>query len=129
MANPKYRVGEAEVLTQHIKTTAAAQDIDVLLLEAREKPFYVENVSFKFTELDTFASGVDLNVESDDGTTETEIANYDTVSGTDVDTIYDATFTGERRVEIGEWLQVRIDDNEDAACGVTITLEFYWLAG
>ena len=118
---------ELKYMSVFFRTTAAAEDINLFLLQPRERPIRVHRASLMFISLDTYASGVDLNLETDNGTTETEMAVYDTVGGgsaTAVDTIYEMSFTGDRRVEVGEFLQLHIDDDEDAACGGMLYLEF-----
>jgi len=109
------------------RTTAAAEDIDVLLLTPRDRPIRVIDARLMFFALDTFASGVDIDLEIDDGTTETEIANYDTVGGgtpTAVSTVYSFTLTAATKVAVGEWLQARVNDGEDAACGGVIEVDY-----
>ncbi len=113
-------------LTGSVTTTAAAQDIDVGVFYARRK-YRVVDARVFFHALDTFASGVDIDLESDDGSTETVLATYDTVGGasaTAVGTWYDMAEAVEAcEVDEGEWLQLRVDDDEDAACGLTYQIE------
>ena len=125
----KFHEGKDELkfLSVFFRTTTAAEDIDLLLIQPLERPIRVRGVRVMFFALDTFASGVDLNLQTDNGTTETEIANYDTVGGesaTAVKTVYDFTLSTDQRVEVGEWLQLQIDDDEDAACGGVVQLEY-----
>ena len=125
----KFHEGKDELkfLSVFFRTTTAAEDIDLLLIQPLERPIRVRGVRVMFFALDTYASGVDLNLQTDTGTTETEIANYDTVGGesaTAVKTVYDFTLSNDQRVEVGEWLQLQIDDDEDAACGGVVQLEY-----
>lgn len=106
------------------KTTAAAQDVDIMMVEAVEKPIRLLKASIMFTELATFASGVDLDIETDDGSTEAEVANYDTVSSTAVKTRYAFTFSDEAVIDVGEWFQLRVDDDETTACGFTVLFAY-----
>ena len=46
---------------------------------------------------------------------------------TALDTLYDFTFTADRRVEVGEKLQIRVNDDEDAACQAQIEIYYYEL--
>ncbi len=118
-ANEKDRI----FLTGGVTTTAAAQDIDVGVFYARRK-YRVVDARVFFHALDTFASGVDIDLESDDGSTETVLATYDTVSGTAAGTWYDMAEAAEAcEVDEGEWLQLRVNDDEDAACGLAYHIE------
>lgn len=105
-------------------TTAAAMDANFPLIEPDEKKIAIVDAKVVFQQLDTFASGVDIDLEVDDGSTETEIANYDTVSGTATNTWYTFTFTDSRIVTVDEWLQLRVDDDEDAACQGVVVIHY-----
>lgn len=110
-------------LTGIVETTASAEDIDVGVFYARRK-YRVVDARVFFHGLDTFASGVDIDLESDDGSTETVLATYDTVSGTAAKTWYDMVEAVEAcEVDEGEWLQLRVDDDEDASCRFAYQIE------
>jgi hypothetical protein len=127
-AAPKlYNAAEIKQLTVYFETTDAAEDYDLRLLYALVKPIEIVDAKIMFHRLDTFSSGVDIDLETDTGSAEAEIANYDTVGGasaTAVATDYSFTFTGARRVALGSWLQARINHDEDADCAGSITV-FY----
>jgi len=128
--NPKFRVGEAVQIRVPFLTTAAAQDKNILILECMSHPFIITFAVINFTALDTFASGVDIDVEVDDGSTETTLAYYDTINTTAVDTIYSMVGGSVApRCPVGSWLQLHVDDDEDAACEGVVYLEGYYEAG
>lgn len=110
------------------ETTAAAEDIDIGVLPPPRRDIRILSAQVFFNRLDTFASGVDIDLETDDGTTETEIANYDTVSGTSADEWYDFTFSDAATIDAGDgtWLQMRVNDAEDAACAGTVVIEYVY---
>jgi len=114
------------ILTGVIETTAAAEDIDVGVFYARRK-YRVVDARVFFHGLDTYASGVDIDLESDDGSTETVLASYNTAGGgsaTVTGTWYDMVEQVEAvEVDEGEWLQLRVDDDEDAACRFAYQIE------
>jgi hypothetical protein len=131
--NPKFRVGEVVQVRVPFLTTAAAEDKNILIMECMSHPFIITFAVINFTALDTFADGVDIDVEVDDGTTETTLAYYDTVGGgsaTAVDTIYSMSAgTVAPRCPVGSWLQLHVDDDENAACEGVVYLEGYYEAG
>ena len=129
VANPRVPIGQLVVLLVPVHTTAAAQDVDVGALFCQDHPFMVTKAIAMFHVIDTFASGVDIDLERDDGSTETAFANYDTASGTAVGTEYEFTFTAYPMVMTGERLQVRVNDDEDAAIQGVIQIEGYWMPG
>lgn len=112
----RYDSQDYHISPVYFETTAAAQDINVFIFQVWRKPIRVLKVEAQFSVIDTFASGVDIDLETDDGTTETVIATYDTASGTDVDTVYEFAYITDLRVEEGERLQLHVNDDEDAAC-------------
>lgn len=120
-------VQRAEV---YFETTSAAEDIDVGILTKQRRDIRILDAKVFFHRLDTYASGVDIDLETDDGTTETEIANYDTVDGgsaTATGTWYDFTFSADPVIEANDtWLQARINDDEDAACAGVIVVEYVY---
>ena len=126
--NPKYNVGDVVCFHVPFLTTAAAQDKNILVMEADTHKFVISFLSINFTVIDTFASGVDIDLEIDNGTTETVLATYDTVAGTAIDTIYSLTGASNVApvVPPGYWLQLRVDDDEDAACEGTLYIEGYF---
>lgn len=113
-----------QITSLYVETSASAQDKDVNLLPVLGKPYLFLGAVARFSLLDTFSAGVDIDIETDDGSTETEIAHYDTVAGTAVGTDYSFTVTGSKKIASDEALQMRINDDEDAACGVTVTV--FW---
>jgi hypothetical protein len=125
-----YAVGKDELKYAALPfiTTASAMDADFPILYAVDRPILViGKPKVMFQQLDTFNSGVDINLETDDGSTETEVANYDTVGGgsaTATGTMYDFTVSERIRIEPGEWLQARVDDDEDAACQGVILVAY-----
>jgi hypothetical protein len=109
------------------KTTSAAQDADVMMLFAYEKPIRLVEAHIMFTELDSFGSGVDIDIETDDGSTEAVVASYDTVGGgsaTAVNTLYEFTFSDAAVIDKDEWFQIRVHDDENAACGFAVTFAY-----
>lgn len=129
MSRKQFTEGKDELkhATVWFRTTAATEDIDMLILTPRDRPIRVIDARLMFFALDTFDSGVDIDLEKDDGTTETEFANYDTVGGgtpTAVSTIYSFTFSGDGKIPVGSWLQLHVDDDEDAACGGVVEVDY-----
>lgn len=110
------------------ETTASAEDIDIGILPPPRRSVRILGAKVFFHRLDTYDSGVDIDLEIDDGSNETEIANYDTDGNTDEEEWYDFTFSEDPTIDAGddEWLQVRIDDDEDAACAGVIVVEYVY---
>jgi len=127
IVTPPGEKSEIKLLSVYFQTTAAAMDTNIQAFLGHEKAIHIVDAWVVFQALDTFASGVDIDLETDDGTTETAIANYDTVGGasaTAIDTVYSFTFTGARKVAAGTRLQVRVDDDEDAACWGQVFIQY-----
>jgi len=127
IVTPSGNAPDIKLLNVTFQTTAAALDTNYQLFLGHEKAIYVVDAWVVFQALDTFASGVDIDLETDDGTTETVIASYDTVGGgtpTAVDTVYSFTFTAARKVPAGTRLQVHVDDDEDAACWGQVFIQY-----
>lgn len=129
--NPKFRVGEVVQIRVPFLTTAAAQDKKILIMECMSHPFIITFAVINFTVLDAdCAAGVDIDVEVDDGSTETTLAYYDTINTTAVDTIYSMVDGAVApRCPVGNWLQLHIDDDDNEACEGVVYLEGYYEAG
>lgn len=71
-----------KMLTAYFESAAgAASDIDVPVTGVLSKPIFVTSVSVVYYLLGgTRTNGCDLNLQADDGTTETEIAYHDTAA-------------------------------------------------
>jgi len=113
----------------HFVTTAAAQDLNRLVLQAIHKPILVVDARLVFVSIDTFASGVDIDLETDDGTTEVVCNTYDTDADTAVDTVLELAPVASGLVAVGSWLQLRVDDDEDVACEGDIAIAYVELDG
>ena len=111
------------VLNVAFHTTAAAEDKNVHIMHVTQD-ILVLFAKVVFETIDTFASGVDIDLESDNGTTELVLATYDTAGGTAVDTVYAMTPAASMQVAGGYRLQLHIDDDEDTACIGHVELQY-----
>jgi len=114
---------DVKTLNVYFETTAAAQDKNILIMYVNQA-IQIVGARIMFEALDDFANGVDIDLEKDDGTTETVLASYDTDGDTAADTIYRMVPAASQIVEAGVWLQLRVDDDEDAACIGHLALDY-----
>ena len=77
-----------------------------------------------FARLPEFSSGITVAIESDTGSAETIICEYDTVSGTAAGTPYALTFAAVNPViENGRWAQLHVNNLEGTTATGTVIVE------
>lgn len=117
------RGSDVKVINVAFHTTTAAEDKNVHIMHVTQN-ILILFAKIVFENLDTFASGVDIDLEKDDGTTETELATYDTIAGTVKDVVYTMAPAASMQVSEGYRLQLHVNDAEDAACVGHVEIQY-----